>query len=71
MTDGRSATFELTVAGALGPVLRHALKPRTVSDTQTCTIVRASVPDTVDVVDLVSVLQAHGLRIEGIFRLDD
>ena len=64
------ATFELTVQGALGPMLRRALRPQTASQTQTCTILRTGVPDTVDVIDLVLVLQANGLKVEGIYRLD-
>lgn len=64
------ATFELTVLGAVGPVLRRALRPQTASRTQACTIVRAGVPDTMDLVDLLFLLQANGLKLEGIFQLD-
>lgn len=68
--EPRPATFELTVLGALGPVLRRALSPQRASQTQACTIVRAGVPDTTDLVDLMRVLQSHGLKLDGIYRLD-
>jgi hypothetical protein len=78
MTNGRqtrratrAATYELTVVGALGPVLRHALRPQIASQAQTFTIMRAEVPGTMDLVDLVFALQANDLKLDGIFRLDD
>lgn len=66
----KATTYELTVVGRLGPLLRHAMRPHTVSPTQTCTIVHAGVPDTMDLVDLVLVLEAKGLNVDGIFALD-
>jgi hypothetical protein len=57
--------FELTIAGGLGPVLRRALRPSRVADSHTTTTICA-VSDA-DVVDLVAFLDAHGLRIEGVW----
>ncbi|HET6654553.1 MAG TPA: hypothetical protein VFH10_18085 [Nocardioides sp.] len=59
--------FELTVQGSLGPVLRCAVRPgRSVEEPHTCTTIRAVAPD---VVDLVRVLDSHGLSIESVSRL--
>ena len=59
------------VEGGLGPVLRHALEPDLNSETQACTAFKASVPDTMDLVDLVLVLQGSGVQVHGIVRADD
>jgi hypothetical protein len=67
----RPAAFELTVEGSLGPVLRHALKPHTVSNAQACTVFSAAVPESMDLVDLVLALQARGLQLDGIVCDDD
>jgi hypothetical protein len=59
--------FELTVQGALGPVLRWAVRPsRSVDEPHTCTTLHAWAPD---VVQLVRTLDSHGLAIESVSRL--
>ena len=39
----QSADYELTVSGAIGPVLRCALGPQLASETQNCTIIRTAI----------------------------
>ena len=59
--------FELTIQGTLGPVLRCAVRPgRLVDEPHTCTTLRAAAPDAVD---LVQLLDSHGLSIESVSRL--
>ncbi|QBR91479.1 hypothetical protein [Nocardioides euryhalodurans] len=61
------ADFELTVHGRLGPVLRRALHPSSVVETRTCTTIRSV--SSADLPDLVRLLDSHGLRIEGVWRV--
>jgi len=63
------AIYEFTVAGSLGPVLRCALRPHQ-GYAQTCTILRARTSADKDLVDLVMLLQAKGLRFDRLLRLD-
>lgn len=66
----RPATYELTIAGTLGPVLRGALAPCTATSSEPQTIIRADVGDGSDLVDLVLLLDARGLEVTGIVELD-
>ena len=59
------AVFELSVEGRLGPVLRAALRPRTVAETGECTVLRTPSSEH-DLVELVRILVAAGLRIESV-----
>lgn len=59
--------FELTVEGALGPVLRCALRPSTVEESHTCTTVRTA--GDCDLTGLVELLDSNGLVIEEVWRL--
>jgi hypothetical protein len=68
--DQSSVDYELTVAGTLGPVFRHALAPHTTAASETCTILLADVSDEDDLVDLVGTLEERGLEVEGIIGLD-
>jgi hypothetical protein len=65
-----SAVYELTVAGAIGPVLRCALKPHKVERTQICTILRAGASADRDLVDLMLILESRGLNVEDVSRVD-
>ena len=64
------AMYELTVAGAIGPVLRCALKPHKVEKTQICTILRAGASADRDLVDLMLMLESRGLKVEDVSRVD-
>lgn len=68
-TSGGPAVYELTVAGALGPVLRAALQPHDTCKTEACTVMRAGAADHRDIVDLVRLLDSKGLRVEGVSRI--
>jgi hypothetical protein len=57
--------FELSVEGALGPVLRSALLPRTVVRSGGCTVLRAAGPDR-DLVALVAELSGMNLTIDSV-----
>jgi hypothetical protein len=57
--------FELTIAGALGPALRRALRPGAVVASHTCTILRTR--SAKDLPELVELLSSHGLQIEGVW----
>lgn len=63
------ATYELTVAGAIGPVLRSALKPHQVARTQICTILRTGGSDDRDLVDLMLLLESRSLNVEDVSRI--
>jgi hypothetical protein len=65
------AMYELTVAGAIGPVLRSALKPHKVERTQICTILRAGASADRDLVDLMLMLESRGLKVEDVSRLEN
>ena len=60
--------FELTVAGALGPVLRCALRPNSVDEPHTTTTIRAAAHS--DISGLVELLDSHGVVIEGVWLLE-
>ena len=60
------AVYELTIAGAIGPVLRSALAPCRATITQRSTRLRTSARSHRDVVDLVLRLQQQGLVVEEI-----
>jgi hypothetical protein len=58
--------YELTLAGGLGPVLRTAFRPWSTSVAHVCTVVRTEAPPDVDLVDLMTNLNAQGLEVEVI-----
>jgi hypothetical protein len=62
--------YELTVAGAIGPVLRFALKPHKIAPTQMCTILRTRASADRDLVDLMVMLESRGLEVEDVSRVD-
>lgn len=64
-----SAIYEFTVAGILGPTLRHALEPVTASMTLQ-TVMRAHAPEQQDLVDVVFLLQSLGLEITDVSVVD-
>jgi hypothetical protein len=64
--DHLPAVYELTIAGAIGPVLRSALAPCRATTTQTSTRLRTSARSHSDVVDLVLRLHEQGLVVEEI-----
>lgn len=61
------ARYELTVAGRIGPVLRCALRAHGGGTAHTCVVVRAVSP--ADLIDLMQVLDGHGLDIRNVSRL--
>jgi hypothetical protein len=63
------STYEFVVAGALGPVLRHALSPQRTAQTQSCTVLRAEVAEDTDLVDVVRILESKGVKFEGVFAI--
>lgn len=63
------AHYELTIAGALGPVLRLALQPHDVRRSEACTIMLAGASPGRDLVDLLGILDDQGLRVEGVFTV--
>jgi hypothetical protein len=62
--------YELTVVGALGPVLRRAIEPYVTATVECQTIVRACVADCADLVELVRLLESRGLQITEVAVLD-
>jgi hypothetical protein len=64
------AVYELTLAGAIGPMLRCALRPHEVARTQLCTILRARGSADGDLVDLMLLLESRGLQVEDVSRID-
>jgi hypothetical protein len=60
-------SFELTVEGALGPVLRCALGASIVGESQVCATLRGT--GTPDLMALVDLLDANGLLIEDVWVL--
>jgi hypothetical protein len=62
--SGKAPAYELTVAGALGPVLCAALRPFVTACLEVQTVVRADRPG--DLVDVVHRLQDRGLDIAAI-----
>jgi len=61
------AVYELTIAGAIGPVLRSVLAPCLATPAQDCTIIRATTRTPIDLVDLVLRLHDRGLDVDDIF----
>jgi len=61
-----AAVFELTVAGALGPVLRSAVGSHLAGGSHMYTVVRMGLPPGTDLVDLVLRLHACGLDVVDI-----
>jgi hypothetical protein len=60
---------ELTVAGVLGPVLRHACRPESRPAVGTVTVIRARLPHDRDLVDLVRLCEARGVRLVAVTDL--
>jgi hypothetical protein len=58
----------VTIAGALGPLLRFALSPCRATATQEYTLLRVAQPPECDLVDLVDRLQHRGLVVEDAFE---
>jgi hypothetical protein len=63
------AIYELTVAGAIGPVLRYALRPHRVARMQVCTILRWA-PEDRDLADVMLLLESKGLTVEDVSTID-
>jgi hypothetical protein len=61
-----SGTYEITVAGALGPVLRAAMHPLVATTSGHCTTLRAALGRRWDVADLLAVLDAKGLEVTDV-----
>jgi hypothetical protein len=64
--DTADDVYEVTLAGALGPVLSEAFKPWHASSAHVCTVVYTELSPEVDLVDLVAAMDAHGLEVEAI-----
>lgn len=58
-----SGTYEITVVGALGPVLRAAMQPLVTSASGPCTTLRTALGRRGDLADLVAALDAKGLEV--------
>lgn len=63
-----TAVYELTIAGAIGPVLRSVLAPCRATPAQDCTIIRTTTRTPTDLVDLVLRLHDRGLVVDDIFE---
>jgi hypothetical protein len=61
-----SGTYEITVAGSLGPVLRAAMEPLVTTASGPCTTLRAALRRKGDIADLVALLDAKGLEVSHI-----
>jgi hypothetical protein len=64
------SVYEVTVLGALGPVLRRAIEPYATATVECQTIVRACVAGCADLVELVHLLESGGLQIAEIAVCD-
>jgi hypothetical protein len=62
--ESGSDTFEFTIAGGLGPVLRAALQPVHAAPTARRTVLTTTC--SVDLVDLVWVLTTLGLQVDDV-----
>lgn len=58
-----SATYEITVVGALGPVLRAAMQPLVATASGPCTTLRTALSRRGDLADLLAALDARGLDV--------
>jgi hypothetical protein len=58
-----SGTYEITVVGALGPVLRAALQPLVATTSGHCTTLRAALRRRGGLPDLLAALDARGLEV--------
>jgi hypothetical protein len=64
--ESQAAVYELTVVGALGPVLQDVLRPCSVTSTEHHTIMRTRLSDDRDLVDLVHALASVDLQIADV-----
>ena len=62
----QAPVYELTVVGALGPVLCSALRPYVSACSEMHTVIRADAPGDTDLVDLVRLLESRGMDIATI-----
>ncbi|HSE10665.1 MAG TPA: hypothetical protein VLB29_18520 [Nocardioidaceae bacterium] len=67
--ESSSVVYELTVVGALGPALCHALTPFAHAISEAHTILRAELPDGLDLVDLMGVMEAKGLDVVDVVEV--
>ncbi len=58
-----SGTYEITVVGALGPVLRAALQPLVATASGPCTTLRTALSRRGDLADLLAALDARGFEV--------
>jgi hypothetical protein len=58
-----SATYEITVVGARGPVLRAAMQPLVATASGPCTTLRTALSRRGDLADLLAALDARGLEV--------
>lgn len=61
--DLTSGTYEITVIGALGPVLRAAMQPLLTTASGPCTTLRTALGRRGDLTDLVAALEAKGFEV--------
>jgi hypothetical protein len=66
--DAAPVVYELTIAGAIGPVIRSVLAPCRATPAQDCTIIRTTTRTPTDLVDLVLRLHDRGLVVDDIFE---
>jgi hypothetical protein len=65
-----SALYEVTVVGALGPVLRHALRQGRPSAARIYTIVRTAPGRGQQIDELVETLDKRGLDVDGVVAVE-
>jgi len=65
----QAVTYELTVAGDVGPAVRNALAPYASASSEHLTTLRTEVGEDSDLVDLVLMLASRGLEITDIVDL--
>ena len=71
MTEpGGGGTYELTVAGSLGPVLRGVLPASRVETVETTTI-RLEESAGRTLAELVALLESWGIQVQAAYRLTD
>jgi hypothetical protein len=64
--SGRGSVYEISVAGPLGPVLRHALSPCRTGGTSYDTVVRVTGREGEDLADVLGRLGSMGLELSTI-----